>query len=593
MSLTLVVVIAASVIILLFLALRFFSWLKTDNLRREQLRRQALNSLVPLHFPQTGPPCRAQVIHEVQGARDAGAVAGQLELRARQAAFPTPALLSSWEGRESTVSRFIAFVTSTPFAIAAGTGEQFFYSLFDGLKDTPFADTLSYLAEYTGIQVAEGMHEAANQVAPAIHHLWDLLSIYYHDHPDQFAKLIMATVDVLRGPANEHALGLLKHAFDAGHLHIYGEAMAPVLHPIGDGIAHSLSTAHEHLGHLDIHSFDVPHDAAVPHFHFPFITLAISATREIRLLSDDKTTIGRSLANASLDVAGTSVGGLGGAKVGALIGTAFAPGIGTAIGGAIGGLLGAFGGRAATNAVKAIPLKKASEAYESRYASMESETTAGAHRLYNGTSAAMSQGQQDYLKAIGRLQPLSTAVAPLGVDVKSLADKIRGEYTLRMEHLTHAYQQALAVVPADSWYHYLFGGTGEQATKSELFKIYDAKWKQLQAGVSQIPTDAACVADPLGSLQQLASLEFPSGRDYESPFIEVSQKLKLAKAAFLSNLLVWARNSAHHYQEAMRKAQATISGETEKFKNLCDQWMKEVQAAKADVELELARLGRA
>jgi hypothetical protein len=484
-------------------------------------------------------------------------------------------------------------VTAAPFATAAGAGEVFFYSLFDGIKETPFADTLSFLMEYTGHQIAVGAHEAAVHAVPAVHHLWELLLSYYHDNPLEIPKLFVTSFEALTSHDPESTFGLLRHAFDAGHLHVYGEAMAPVVHPLTDSLTHSFVAAKEHLGQVDLDSFTVPHDAALPHFHFPFITLAISATREIRLLSEDKTTIGSAIANASLDIAGTSAGGLGGAKLGAIVGSFLAPGAGTIVGGAVGGMIGALAARFATNAVKEIPLKNAAGVYEQKVSSMESETTAGAHRLYNGASTLMSRAQQDYLKAIGHVEPISKAVLPLGSEVRELAGAIRAEFRLSREALARQYQKSLEAIPPDSWYHFLFGGTGATITKDQLRNAYLAKDRELQAGESQIPSDEACSTDPLYSLQRIASLQSLHNQDHESKLANATQNVRLIKAAYLSSLLVWARNAAHHYQDSMKNAQVAIGKEAERFQALCEQWMREVQAAVADVKVELAKLGRA
>lgn len=66
--------------------------------------------------------------------------------------------------------------------------------------------------------------------------------------------------------------------------------------------------------------------------HIPYITLILSGVREINLLNEGNTTFENSLKNISLDVAGTGLGALAGAKIGTLAGTAICPGLGTLIG---------------------------------------------------------------------------------------------------------------------------------------------------------------------------------------------------------------------------------------------------------------------
>ena len=96
----------------------------------------------------------------------------------------------------------------------------------------------------------------------------------------------------------------------------------------------------------------------------PFITLALSGYREIKLFKNHDTDISNALKNIGLDVAGTGGGGATGAMAGAALGSTIVPVIGTAIGAIAGGILGAIGGRKATNAVKEKPFRDALQTYQ-------------------------------------------------------------------------------------------------------------------------------------------------------------------------------------------------------------------------------------
>lgn len=97
-------------------------------------------------------------------------------------------------------------------------------------------------------------------------------------------------------------------------------------------------------------------DAAAP--GIPFITLALSGWREAKLLSDSKTDLRSAAKNVSLDIVGTSAGGIAGAKLGGLVGSALGP-PGAALGALLGGIGGAVVGRAGTNKVKHMPYDSA------------------------------------------------------------------------------------------------------------------------------------------------------------------------------------------------------------------------------------------
>lgn len=120
----------------------------------------------------------------------------------------------------------------------------------------------------------------------------------------------------------------------------------------------------------------------------PFITVALSGFREIKLLKNHDTKVTNAVKNFSLDIAGTGAGAIAGGKAGAVIGSFIAPAIGTAIGSAIGGILGAVGGRLASNAVKEKPFKDALQAYEemqSRAKEKAAEAQAEAEKQYANT----------------------------------------------------------------------------------------------------------------------------------------------------------------------------------------------------------------
>ncbi len=99
----------------------------------------------------------------------------------------------------------------------------------------------------------------------------------------------------------------------------------------------------------------------------PVITLALSGTREIRLLAAKKTEPLHAIKNLSLDLVGTGGGATGGVAVGAFLGSAVLPVIGTAVGAVAGGIGGAIVGRKITDRVKQDRLKKASEKYEKMF----------------------------------------------------------------------------------------------------------------------------------------------------------------------------------------------------------------------------------
>ncbi len=99
-------------------------------------------------------------------------------------------------------------------------------------------------------------------------------------------------------------------------------------------------------------------------FGIPFITVALSGYREIRLLVQEQTSIGPACKNLLLDIAGTGLGAGAGVATGAGVGSLLIPGIGTVLGGIVGGISGAIAGRFGTNAIKNRRLREAIESYQ-------------------------------------------------------------------------------------------------------------------------------------------------------------------------------------------------------------------------------------
>lgn len=139
--------------------------------------------------------------------------------------------------------------------------------------------------------------------------------------------------------------------------------------------------SHAELAQQAKDAIDVLENPA-PDAHVPWVTIAISAFREGRLLVEGNTDLLRAAKNVAVDAAAVGGGAALGAKIGAAVGSAFGP-VGTAAGGAIGGLIGALAGRAVANEIRLEPLKQAKAEYETsleRYRSAEQEAIEYAKR---------------------------------------------------------------------------------------------------------------------------------------------------------------------------------------------------------------------
>ena len=106
----------------------------------------------------------------------------------------------------------------------------------------------------------------------------------------------------------------------------------------------------------------------------PFITLALSGYREIKLLKNSDTDTTNAVKNIGLDLAGTGGGAAAGAAAGAAVGS-IVPVVGTTIGAIVGGIAGAIGGRKATNVIKEKPFQDALQAYQNTLSETKEKIT--------------------------------------------------------------------------------------------------------------------------------------------------------------------------------------------------------------------------
>ncbi len=125
--------------------------------------------------------------------------------------------------------------------------------------------------------------------------------------------------------------------------------------------AHTGAEAHNAIHHLQ-------HPIA---FHFPWITMAVSAVIEASLVARGNTTLGRAVKKTAVTTSAVGAGSLfGHAGAGAAGGLLFGP-PGFLVGGLLGAVTGAYAGRLASKHVNGKPLRDARTAYEHRLAAFE------------------------------------------------------------------------------------------------------------------------------------------------------------------------------------------------------------------------------
>jgi gas vesicle protein len=156
-----------------------------------------------------------------------------------------------------------------------------------------------------------------------------------------------------------------------------GEGLDSLREALAKGSEH-LSFVDDALSHSELSSqasdaLGVTGDpGAVVDVHFPWVAVALSGWREVRLLRNGHTQLGTSVKNISLDAGGTGIGGIAGAKAGALVGSLLGP-VGTGIGAFIGAATGAFLGRIGSRHLKEAGLRASSDRFFGARASLREE----------------------------------------------------------------------------------------------------------------------------------------------------------------------------------------------------------------------------
>ncbi len=161
-----------------------------------------------------------------------------------------------------------------------------------------------------------------------------------------------------------------------------------------DMVQHTESVSDALLGNIDLVGGGIP-----------MITLAASSWREIRLLVAKDTDLLHSAKNLGLDVSTTAISNFAGLGAGSAIGTLILPGIGTTIG-AIAGLISfSIAGRAASNKLKKIPLKKAIRRYEKtrekKIEALEEKSRKQFHSLVQNQSRRLAEIAKTHKDELG------------------------------------------------------------------------------------------------------------------------------------------------------------------------------------------------
>ncbi len=378
-----------------------------------------------------------------------------------------------------------------------------------------------------------------------------------------------------------------------------------------DALGDRVAAGHEHivlvdpdLSHADaMDHADAVGDAAMGHVDLaagiPVFTAVMCGIREFQLLKKDDTDMGHALKHIGLDVGGTGLGGLGGAKAGAAIGTMIAPGVGTAIGGVIGSIAGALFGRKLTNSIKEAPFDEALATYRAtsddakrRAGEVEASAKAAYDRKVREERTCLGDVAREAKEAIRARRAQAKRVLDQGYSIpraeaEALLDQARGELRSHADHL----RGKLALVP---WHRRILWPDAATVVLWGSIRELVALESHLVATATAILSASSANLDgdlSLGFFQALLAVDTASAKI--SAFVARCESHRRHAEEELRNEIGRARE---RMMAARTTAMRSIAGEVTKLRLECQAKLtplvEQVRVAGDAVRVEAKRLGR-
>ncbi len=331
----------------------------------------------------------------------------------------------------------------------------------------------------------------------------------------------------------------------------------------------------------------------------PFITLALSGFREIRLIATRKTELRYAARNLGLDLAGTGGGGMAGAAAGAAMGTAVLPGVGTAIGGVVGGIVGAIGGRGITNSIKRDRLQKAIMAYEVAVSRTERKILAlqkDARRQYESSVQ---------VQKVGLAESAETRKSELEQECAKLIQQRRALYRISPEQGQELLDTALAelnaqrrlvkrVLAAPAWIPKILLRTSTKALQIQL-KQLDVLSERLESEASEMfgpPPRQDLVGDRAAQFLQLLLSIDGATSDIRGVVHAFEMRRKELEAQWRQCVLKTRQTLADHRYHCMAGLARTIRLLHEEMERKMRAIRQELELLAESVMAEQGRLGR-
>jgi len=372
------------------------------------------------------------------------------------------------------------------------------------------------------------------------------------------------------------------HLLDGPHIEAYSSALTSLAEHIVANHDTALNAADhlQHAQHLQHAGVGVDHLGHVSGFdaHFPFITAAISVSREIALLKESKTNVGTSLKNASLDVLGTGTGGALGGAIGSFL--IPIPVLGTIVGSVAGGMLGRF----LSNRVKGKPFKEAKEQLEAAVSTLEKEETTAAHQAVRNVHTAANEMKWHFVNQLESMPKL---------DEWERRQLIADADDLHLRASTYLQHARMLINNVDNyagekWYRGILLLLAPNLARLTIqLALVEGKVRPAE---SMLPTRTLIQSKPVDALERLSYLSVPLPM-YTERIEQATKNALQTTDKYRKAMMAWSCQISGTFVPLTNALKPVIESESETYKRTCDDFIKKVNEASVKVKIEAQALG--
>lgn len=520
-----------------------------------------------------------QFIGEIENYESTNDTIREVEEKVKTLPFPIPSPPGDKETGEDIIGKLISLMDKNPLAFVGM--EQFILSVFPSEQIGNFTfHALETITTHSSQAVIENIASLKASLTEGIAN--------FHD-PDKIIECLKNFGSYYLYDDNHvlHLHMLIQTAHESGWKAVGSflehTAIHDFLQPMMNYDQHISEIAHSWIHHAsgtfsEIGSFDFDLDIDLTG-HFPFITLFVSGTREIRLINSNKTSIENSLKNVLLDVGGAGLGALGGAKAGAIIGGScgsFFPGlgnvIGASIGGLVGGIAGAIGGRKITNNIKRRELNLAIAHYRSHFNQMLADTKSCSIKCVEQVRSMAIRKQQEFVTDLPSAPHFDHSKSELIAIAQKLVMSLKDD----LDH----YEQQFSDLKNSNF--------SSKPKYSKIIRDIDMELEEIN---NQIPSDQEINQDPIQSLHNILDIPFLRNKKFHNELPALLQYIKELIRNHRAMMILWGFNASTLYKKLVCDIGLELNTQADNYNKKCLDWKQSLDQKEKLVQKEKDKLG--